>query len=224
VQRGDALHFVLQLAHVAGPRIAEEQAFGGRGNLRAVVATSLEKVRDQVDEVFAPLGERRHACFHHVDAIEQVLAERGVAHHHGQVGVGGRDEAHVDATHAAFAHASHFPLLQHAQELGLDVGRNLADLVQEQGPATRLLEQPRVRAHRTGEGTAVVAEQLAFQDAGCECCAVDRHEGGVRARAETVQVAREHFLAHPAVSGDEDAHTRIVECQHEVPQALGRGR
>ena len=116
------------------------------------------------------------------------------------------------------------PFLQNSEQLGLDIGRNFADLVQEERPAAGLLEETGVRTHGTGERTAIVSEQLALEDSRCECCAVDRHEGGVRARAEAMEIARQDFLADTAVAGDEDAHTRIVECEDEIPQALGRRR
>jgi hypothetical protein len=48
--------------------------------------------------------------------------------------------------------------LQNAQQLDLDVGRNLADLVEKQGAAIGLQKAAVVALDRAGEGTALVAE------------------------------------------------------------------
>ena len=56
-------------------------------------------------------------------------------------------------------------LLQHAQQLHLDVGRDLADLVEEQRAAVGLREAAVVALDRAGEGALLVAEQLGLEDA-----------------------------------------------------------
>ena len=56
------------------------------------------------------------------------------------VAVGGGDHAHVDAARRRAADAQHLALLQHAQQLGLEVGADLADLVEEQRAAVGALE------------------------------------------------------------------------------------
>ena len=53
-------------------------------------------------------------------------------------------------------------LLQRAQQLGLQLERQLADLVEEQRAAVRELEAARAALQRAGEGAALVAEELAL--------------------------------------------------------------
>ncbi len=57
-----------------------------------------------------------------------------------QVAVGRGDHAHVDAQAARTADALELALLQHAQQLRLRLGRQLADLVEEQRAAVGQLE------------------------------------------------------------------------------------
>ena len=67
--------------------------------------------------------------------------------------------------------------LEHAQQLGLDRERQLADLVEEHRAAVRALEQARLGRDRAGERALLVAEQLALdQRLRPERRAVDRDE------------------------------------------------
>ena len=64
-----------------------------------------------------------------------------------QIAVGGGDDADVDAARDVLADAAQLPFLNDAQQLGLRARRQLADLVEEQRAAVRLLEDAR-RARR----------------------------------------------------------------------------
>ena len=79
--------------------------------------------------------------------------------------MGGGEDAHVDLDRAVAAHRLEAAFLQHAQQLGLQLERQLADLVEEQGAAVRHLEAARPIAARAGEGALHVAEQLALEQA-----------------------------------------------------------
>ncbi len=59
-----------------------------------------------------------------------------------KVAVGRRHDAHVDLARPRAAHGLELALLQHAQELGLQVDGQLADLVEEDGAAVRQREAP----------------------------------------------------------------------------------
>ena len=54
-------------------------------------------------------------------------------------------------------------LLEHPEELGLDLEVDVADLVQEEGPAVGLLEAAHAVAVGAGERPLDVAEQLALE-------------------------------------------------------------
>ena len=75
-----------------------------------------------------------------VDPVVEVLAEAAVREQRLEVAVGGRDDAHVDLDLAAAAHARELAVLQHAQQLRLHRRRHVADLVEEERAAVRLLE------------------------------------------------------------------------------------
>jgi hypothetical protein len=62
--REDALNLVLELAHVAGPRIGEEQANGVARETAAGLALARRVEREEVlgerEDVLAPRAQRRH--------------------------------------------------------------------------------------------------------------------------------------------------------------------
>ena len=68
------------------------------------------------------------------------------------------------------------PLLEHAEQLDLDGGGQVADLVEKDRPAGGRLETAPLVARRAGERPFDVAEQLALQHALGQGRAVDGHE------------------------------------------------
>ena len=105
----------------------------------------------------------------------------------------------------AVADADDDPLLQRAQELHLEVERQLADLVEEERPLVGDLELARPRRDGAGERPLHVAEQLALDEVLGDGAAVDddeRRRGAVRA---SVNLAGDELLARAGLAGDEHA-------------------
>src|SRR5690606_10611973 len=120
-----------------------------------------------------------------------------------QVPVGGGDEPHVNRELAGAAQAPERLRLQHLEELGLQLGREVADLVQKDGAAVRDLEEPLLPVLRVGEGALLVAEQLAVEEGRVEARAVDLHERLARAGAQVVDHARHPALPRSALAREE---------------------
>jgi hypothetical protein len=102
------------------------------------------------------------------------------------------------------ADAMNVAVLEEAQEQRLHAQAHLADLVEEDRAAVRLLEEPRLVAIGAGEAAAHVTEQLRFEQRVRHAGAIDRHERTRAARAVVVHQARDHFLADAALSGQEN--------------------
>ena len=105
------------------------------------------------------------------------------------------DEAHVDVLRLERAHAHHFPLLDDAEELRLQRERQLADLVEEDGAAVGRLEETGLGAIGSGEGAALVAEQLTGQQRLGEGAAIEAHERLLHPRQEAVDHLGDDLLA-----------------------------
>ena len=91
------------------------------------------------------------------------------------------DDAHVDLDVTRVAEAPDLLLLEGAQELHLQVERQLADLVEEQRPAAGLLEEPAPICGGVGERALLVPEQLALEEVLGDGAAVDGDERRVLA-------------------------------------------
>ena len=100
--------------------------------------------------------------------------------------------AHVHGHRPRGAHRRHLAPLDRGEQLGLQVQRHIADLVEEQGAARRRLEAADAVFLGVGEGALAVAEQLAFEQRGGHRAQIDRQKhlvaragsgGGFRARS-----------------------------------------
>ena len=77
--------------------------------------------------------------------------------------MGGGDDAHIHGNRFRPADALKGLLLEHAQELHLRVGRQVADFVEKKRAVVRLLEAADAPLVSARERAAFVAEQFAFQ-------------------------------------------------------------
>ena len=82
----------------------------------------------------------------HRQAVIEVGAEAPLRTSLAQVAVGGGDHARSATRGAGLAHALVLAVLEHAQQLRLQLERQLADLVEEQRAVLRVLEVARLRS------------------------------------------------------------------------------
>src|SRR4029077_11371859 len=130
---------------------------------------------------FAALAERGNLNGEDIQSIVQIAAKGALGDQLGKVAIGGGDHANVDALRAVAAQALEFLLLEHAKELGLQLQRNIGDFVEKKRAAVGELETPDFLADGPGEGAALVAEKLRFQQAGGNGGAIDLDEGALAA-------------------------------------------
>ncbi len=118
--------------------------------------------------------------------------------------MGGRHQPHVHPDRPRAAQALELLLLQHAEQLGLQLRWDVTDFIEEQRPPVRQLEAAYPLADGAGEGALLVAEQLALQQPGGDGGAVDLDEGPLAADAEVVQRTGDELLARAGLASDED--------------------
>jgi hypothetical protein len=129
-------------------------------------ARAPRKWRAQEQDVGAPAAERRHLDGVLGQARVEVAAEAPRLTLGAQVDVGGRDQAHVDAAKGRRAERGELPRLQDAQQLGLELERHDADLVEEEAAAVGRGEGARRIGRGVSEGTLLVAEQRGLHEVG----------------------------------------------------------
>ena len=180
-----ALDQVLQLADVARPVVPRQRIHRlGRDRLdRSSSSGARTAARSAAPASGCPRAARAAAARvigNDVQPVEEVLAELLLVGERRQVAVGRRDQARIGAQRARAAQPLELALLQHAQQLRLQLERDLADFVEEHGAAVGQLEAADALADRAGERALLVAEQLALEQPGRDRRAIQLDEGADR--------------------------------------------
>ena len=157
------------------------------------------------------------------EPVVEVAAEaaaRDLAEH---VAVRGRDDAHVVPLALAAAERHDLAGLEHAQELGLQRDRQVADLVEEQRAAVRRGERALAIAGGAGERALDVAEQVALDQRLGRRAAVEHDERAVLARRRVVDAARHQLLAGAALAEEQHRRVRLAR-RARAPRTPGASR
>src|SRR6185295_5595746 len=107
-------------------------------------------------------------------------------------------------------------LLEYAQQLRLEVERQVADLVQEERAVVGELEAPEPSCDGARERAPLVSEQLALEEPGRDGGAVERDERTAPPPAQPVNQAGDQLLAGSGLAPDED---RRIGRRHRLDQA-----
>ena len=178
-------------------------------------------MRDQGRDVFLPIPQWGQPEIHYVEPVEQIAAERALFHFLRQIAIGGGDDAKVRAAMNERTHRAEFLLLQDAQELGLKIERQLADLVKEGGATVGHFDQAGFGCNSAGECAFHVSEQLAFHERADEGGTID---GDERAYGLNLMYgARDHFLAGTSFAEEQDGPTAASQLLHH-PQNIPDAR
>src|ERR1039458_2349791 len=90
--------------------------------------------------LFADFPQRRHVNMDHLDAVVEIFAEVPLDDLGLEILVGGGEDAHIHGDGGASADAFQDALLEDAENLGLGGEREIANFVEEERSAIRLLE------------------------------------------------------------------------------------
>ena len=216
----ETLDRVLQLPDVPRPGVALQPLQGLLAEGHPLRRELGAEIADQQRYVLNPLPQRRELYRNHAQAVVEVLAELPFADPALEVRVGRRHHPEVDLLRRGAAYLLDDPFLQDAQQLGLQLQREVPHLVQEDGPAVGQLELPLLVADGAGEGPLHVPEQLAFQEVPRDGGTVDGDKGSGAARTPRVDGARHQFLAGAGFAGDEDGRLGVGHLAHHREDPL----
>src|SRR5712675_3146788 len=174
-----------------------DQFVHGSGGLFDEVPYKLRNIRFS----FAERWQRNRKD---IQAIVQVLSEFTVTDHLPQVLIGRRDDTNIDARGTGAAYGLELALLEHTEQLRLKLHWHVSDFIQKQCAAVRQCKSADMRIDRSGKGSALVPEKLAFEKTGRHRRAVHFDEIAAAPRTEFVNRARDNLLAGPGFAGDQD--------------------
>lgn len=220
-------HDVAQFAHIARERIGApgltRRGIQAEGLDARLAREQRHKMLEQQQAVVAHVAQGRHADGEDTEPVIEVAAEAAGADLAPQVAVGGGNDACRADARLGFAHALEFAVLQHAQQLGLQVDGQFADLVEEQGALAGVLEIARLVRGGAGEGALGVTEQGGFDQRRRDGCAVQGQVGMAGARTQMVQARRHAFLAAARLALDQGRMARGGIQHHLAAQARHGG-
>ena len=119
--------------------------------------------------------------------------------------------------------ACELSLLQHAQQLALQVHGHLANFVQKQGAALGLLEQAFLFAVSPGEGPFFVTKQHVFDQVFRHGCAIERHKRALCAAGSFVQHAGQNLFARACGAHQQSGHIGVGDFFGQGQQVLAGG-
>jgi hypothetical protein len=120
------------------------------------------KMADQHGDVAGAIAQWRRKYGKDSQTIEKIAAKLLFGNHFREIAVGGSYEPDVDRDGARAAEALDFALLQRAEQLGLQVKRHFAYLIEEEGTFIGQFETAHLAGDSTGECAFLVAKELAF--------------------------------------------------------------
>ena len=175
-------------------------------------------------DVFTPVTQRGQVNMNRVEAEEQVLAKLSGGDLGLEVGVGGGDEADVDAISAGGTDAFEFTGFEHAQDFRLLAQRDRANLVHEQRTAIGEFEAAGAIGFGVGERSADVAEEFAFKNAFGQTAHVDGDKRFCGAGGNGVQRLGHEPFAGAIFTGDENVGVGGTDAGNNFQHRAHRGR
>ncbi len=155
---------------------------------------------DQQWDIFAALPQRWRADGENIQPVEKVTSKFALSDTFRQVAVRRCHHPHLHLDRVVAPQTFELLILEHAQQLGLEFGRNLTDLVKKQRSPVCQLDPPDLAADGAGEGAFLMPEQFALKQAGGDGGAVDFDKGSILKEAHTMDRVGHEFLAGPGFS------------------------
>jgi len=223
--------------------VGGEAAEGSRGEPscgKSVGAAELvEQVFGEQRQVFEALPKGRHVGPHDREPVVEVAAESSCGDEAREIPIRGGHDPNVREDVCPSAEGADSPVLEHPEQLRLERGRHVADLVEEQGSPVGELEEAGPVPVGSRVGAADRAEHLALEEGFGHGGAVDGEERTVAPAARLVDPPGEELFSGSGLSDQEHGQAgsscslqelekleqppRPADELHRAPAGLPRG-
>src|ERR1700733_14456330 len=136
------------------------------------------------------------------EPVVEILAEVLALYFFQQILMGRNDDAYVNFCHAVAADTGDLPFLQYAEQLGLKVDIELADLIQEEGALVGLFEFSEPAGDGAGEGPLLMTEELAFNEVLWDGSDIDRDKRQLMTVRVIMDRLGDHFFTGAGLTRD----------------------
>ena len=157
---------VFQLPDVPGPRVILQRfqrlILNGCDLFSKFFGVSLCEGLDHQRDVCFPLAQRRDSDGKYVESIVKVLPKPAIADLFFKVSIGRRHDPHIDFDGMGRAEALKLVMLNHPEQLCLDIQRQFPDLVKAKGGTIGDLKPTDLPGIGPGKCPLLPAEQLAL--------------------------------------------------------------
>ena len=193
---------------------------GARGEL-------LHEVADQQRDVLLAFAQRRHLDREHVQAVEQVAAERALVHHLLRDRGWSRRSAGRRRAGSACCRAARTRAPAATRSSFGCTSSGMSPISSRNSvPRCASSMRPILLVDRAGERAALVAEQLALEQRRGSAATLTPHERALLPRAQLVERAREQFLAGAGFAEDQHRgvgrRDRLDLLQHPLDRRAAR--
>src|SRR5437870_4277509 len=147
-----------------------------------------------------------------IQAVKQIFAKFLLLNHLSEVAIGGCDQVGIGVNSPCASQPLEFSLLEHAQQLGLKLQRNVADLIQKYRSAIGQLKAADALRDSAGKSAFLVPEELAFEQACRNRRTVELNKGPPGPRTGGMNGSRYEFFARPRFA--QNQHRRLRRCDN----------
>ncbi len=213
-----ALDYILKFSYVPWPMISA-QGIHCRGwncfhDLFHASGKLLRKVPHQERNIPLAFPQGRNVDGKNIQTKEEIGSELLLGHHHFQIAVRRGNQARVGPKRARASQPLELPLLQDAEQFGLQFERNFSYFVQENRAAIGHFEAANPLRDRSCECAFLMSEQLAFQQARRNCRAVELDEGLRATGAQIMNGSRNQFFSRARFPINENRRIRRCYGSH----------
>ena len=201
----------------------QRRGFEPREDFRVTARMLGEKMRRQGRDVLTPFAQGRDLNFHRVEPEQQVLSEPAGGNLLRKSRVRCTDEAGISLLSLGRTDALEFAGLEHTQQRGLQLQRDIGDFIQEQRAALREFESANTVGLGIREGAADVAEKLVLENTFREPAHVHGDQRFARTRRGGVQRPGDEPFAGPIFPRDEHVGLGWPDATNQIHDGPHRG-
>ena len=213
---------VLKFANIAGPVMSQQAIDNGfRYKIDFFfegLTVVVDKVRDQLDDVFLAVTQGGHGNVNDVEAIIEVQPEFFFFDCLGEIDIGSRDHPDINFEGFGAPDPEDFTVLQHPQQGCLHPRADIADFVEEDGPAVDNFKFAYFAGSGTGEGAFFVAKEISLENGVVNGVAVDLEKGFVVSGTGCLEQVGDQFFAGPRFAADEYGGVGFSHLVDHFPQ------